>query len=278
MKILIVILASIVILIIIFLVIGRRAMNNRLERELIEFLAESGEAPQDVIKQEDLAGLPEPVMRYFEYANVVGSKKPGVVRLSHGGRFRPGEGRGWMDIEGYEYFTTEPPGFFWHGEISILPLVSIRARDRYFRGKGNMLIFLSAIILSDAAGREMDISSLLRYLSEAPLFPQALLPSENLKWEAVDSNSAKATLKDRGLEVSGVFHFSDSGEIIRFTTDERYRAAGVEQVRERWTVRFGKYKDLNGVMAPMRAEASWNMSTGDLSYADFLINEMEYRK
>ena len=52
----------------------------------------------------------------------------------------------------------------------------------------------SAVTLVNFGGREIDQSALVRYLTEAVYFPTALLPSRTLRWEELDSDSARATL------------------------------------------------------------------------------------
>ena len=81
----------------------------------------------------------------------------------------------------------------------------------------------SALTLVNFGGREIDQSALVRYLSEAVYFPTALLPSRTLRWEAVNDDSAKATLVHGGLCVSATFHFNARGQIVSLTTADRPR-------------------------------------------------------
>lgn len=98
-------------------------------------------------------------------------------------------------------------------------------------GKGHMLWKLfSALTLVNFGGREIDQSALVRYLSEAVWFPTALLPSRTLRWEALDSDSARATLVHGGLCVSAVFHFNARGQIVRLTTTDRPRSVAASRV------------------------------------------------
>jgi len=51
----------------------------------------------------------------------------------------------------------------------------------------------------------------VRFLSESPWYPTALLPGKNLHWKGLDSNSARAVLSDSGYSVSAVFTFGAGG-------------------------------------------------------------------
>ena len=115
----------------------------------------SGES--EVITEEDLEDLPEPVQRHLRYAGVVGRKRVNSVRLRQEGRFRQGEDDTWMGFEAEQYYTTEQPGFIWKTDMSILPLVSVVVRDKYYDGEGNMLIKLPPFIkIADARGDDID--------------------------------------------------------------------------------------------------------------------------
>jgi len=94
-----------------------------------------------------------------------------TVHLRHDGFFRPIPGARWFPIQGEEFFTLGPPRFVWHARMRMLPLLWIEARDSLVSGQGN--------------------------LAEAVWFPLALA-SDRIRWEPIDSNSARATLLGEG--------------------------------------------------------------------------------
>jgi hypothetical protein len=194
------------------------------------------------------------------------------ARLKHSGLFRTAVGQKWYPIEGEEYFTIEDPAFIWHAKLKMNPLVWIKARDFYHNGKGNMLVkLLSTITIADAKEEEIDQGALIRWLSETPWFPIALLPSEKLKWEPIDNNSAKVILTDKNLTVEGVFYFNEVGEVTQFKA-KRY----MDKILENWTCYHSDYRTVEGMQIPFSGEAVWNLESGDFSYAKFKINRIEY--
>ena len=46
----------------------------------------------------------------------------------------------WLPVEAKQYFSVQQPGFIWDADIKLAPLFHIAGRDKYFEGKGNMLI------------------------------------------------------------------------------------------------------------------------------------------
>lgn len=119
----------------------------------------------------------------------------------------------------------------------------------------------------------MNAGELVRYLGEAVWFPTALLPANGVEWEAIDDDSAKATLEHEGVSASLVFHFNERDEVERVTT-ERYRQEDDSFVP--WTGRFSHYEVRNGRRIPTDATVEWNPSEGDLRYWRASIERIEH--
>jgi hypothetical protein len=109
-------------------------------------------------------------------------------------------------------------------ESHIWGLFPFEGRDKYQDGHGNMLIKLMKLFtVADDKGKEMDESALVTILAEALIVPSYALQSY-ITWMAIDSMAAKATIRFRETEVSGVFYFNEAGENIRFETNDRYQS------------------------------------------------------
>ncbi len=235
------------------------------EKEVKRLFDASEDISDRVYTLDKLKGLPKPVQRYFKFSLQENQRFLSYARLKHGGEFRPKEK--WMQIKGEEYFTIQKPGFIWYAKV---PLIS--AKDMYLNGKGNFKIkLLSLIKIVDATGKEVDQGELLRWLGETPIFPTALLPSENLCWESIDDNSAKVFFTDSNLTVEGVFYFAESGEITQFKA-KRYK----DKTLEDWTGYYKDYKTVDGMKIPFSLEVVWNLKSGDFSYAKFNIETIEF--
>ena len=103
------------------------------------------------------------------------------------------------------------------------------------------------------------------------VFPTSLLPSEKLKWEPIDNDSAKVILIDKDLTVDGVFYFNEQGQITKFIAK---RCANKDM--EKWSVIYGNYKEIEGMQIPHHAEATWNLESGDFTYAKFSLDKVEF--
>ncbi len=218
-----------------------------------------------VYNSNQIRDLPLAVQRYFAYALQENQRYISYIRLKHSGQFRPS--KKWKSIKGEEYFSVQPPGFVWSGKVGF-----ISGQDAYYKGVGHFQIELLSIFkLIDTKGVNYDQGELLRWLSETPWFPTALLPSERLKWLPVDSNSAQVVLADQNIKVEGIFFFNEQGQIIKFKA-KRYN----EGVLEDWICSYGDYRENEGMYVPFHVEASWKLESEDLTYAKFDIDQINY--
>jgi len=265
-----IIIGVVVFVLAITIIIGGIMVKSQLEKEIEKLFSSSMDISDRVYSHEQIKGLPGPVQRYFRYSLQENPPYISYVRLKHGGEFRTKPNQKWMSIKGQEYFTVQNPGFVWFGKV---PLVS--AKDIYYDGKGNLKVKLLSIIkLVDAKGKNFDQGELLRWLAETPWFPTALLPSENLKWEPINNNSAKVIFSDKSLTIDGVFHFNEQGQITQFNA-KRFQDSSDDSL-ENWTCYYRDYKEVNDMQIPFSAEVVWNLKSGDFSYAKFKINKIEY--
>jgi len=277
MKKILLILGIVIVIFILFITISKILFDKKVVKEVGMLTEEGSKFQSKTFSFNDLEGLPEPVQRYFKYALRDGQEHIKFVRLKQVGEFRMKENQPWMPIKAEQYFTTEDPAFIWRVKFTMAPFIWIEGRDMYYQGKGNMLIkLLSTITVANAAGSEMDISTLIRFLAEAPWFPTALLPSDYIEWKEIDSNSARVVIKDKGYTASGIFTFNEKGEIIKFVTNDRYMEADGKYFKEQWAGYYRNYQEIEGMKIPTEGEVEWNLSDKDLSYAKLKITDIQY--
>jgi len=224
------------------------------------------------IKETDLYGLPEPVQRYLRFTGIIGKNEIRCARFRQQGQFRTDVKQKWFPLDAAQYVATEMPGFIWFAHMHMAPLVTVSARDRLSGGRGNMLVkLLSLIRLADAAGKEIDQGTLLRYLGEMVWYPTAFL-NRNIRWEPVDSRSARAIFTDGDMTVSGLFIFGDGGEVTSFKA-RRYMSSGNAATLEDWSAEIHDYREVDGIRIPRSAEVIWHLEAGDFSYARLEISD-----
>ncbi|UCB43747.1 MAG: hypothetical protein JSV77_03630 [Dehalococcoidales bacterium] len=245
------------------------------KEEIADLFNKQDKSKMKVITEDDLKGLPEPAQRYFRYSGVIGMAPVKTVSLKQKGFFRMKEGQKMMPMQAEQYYTTNPPSFIWYGEITPIPLISIKARDMFVNGKGSMLIKLLGLFkVGENCGIEMAQAALTRYLSETIWFPTALL-DESVSWTPVDTNSAKVIIEYAGIKASGLFYFDSKGQLKNFTT-ERYQVEGNALILRPWSTPIEAYKEINNLNIPYRGDAVWHLDGREFKYIEVEITELKY--
>ena len=269
------VLAIIAIVATIVIFIANMKFNQKVAKEVKELFAGISGSDDSVIQRSNLEKLPIPVKKWLEFSNIVGKEKVTSVRLKQKAVMRLKEAQSWMPVEAEQYFTVNEPGFIWKARIKAAPLFHIVGRDKYFEGKGSMLInALSLIKIADSSGKEINQGTLIRYLAETVWFPSAALNSY-ITWEEIDASSARATIDYRGITVSGVFNFNNIGEVTSFVA-KRYMENNGKYSLETWLVTMRNYKELDGIKIPTEGKVVWKLETGDFTWFKFEITEIEY--
>lgn len=263
-----------------------------LEFTAADALRDSGGVPSpSVITSDAYKDAPEPVRKYLEYA--LGEEQPNIkcVRLKQSGYFRflpttpgssasPGDPTAWKKLSGEAYVSVGRPGLAWSATIQLSPFSWVRGFAGYLRGRGSTHWKLCSLFsVEDIEGEKaLDTVALLRFLAEAPCYPMALVPSPYLRWEAVDSKSARAIITDCGLRASAVFRFNALGQIVGMrTTDSARSTGGGKLSRDPMCAYYRHYATMGGhhrLMVPTEVEAAWELASGEYSYAEIEVKDL----
>ncbi|MDH4173251.1 MAG: hypothetical protein OEZ09_04120 [Betaproteobacteria bacterium] len=226
-----------------------------------------------------LEGLPAPVQRYFRAVLRDGQPMVATARMEHAGTFNVSEaGEQWKSFASTQYVVTQRPGFDWDGRIAMVPGLPVRVHDAYVAGEGILhATLLGLATLADLRGtREMAQGELMRYLAEAPWYPTALLPSQGVRWEAVDESSARATLRDGEVAVTLLFRFDAQGLIAAVSATARGRVVEGKIVPTPWEGRWWDYEVREGMRVPTAGEVAWLLPGGAKPYWRGRVTRVTY--
>jgi len=227
----------------------------------------------------ELDSLPEPVQRFFSAALTPGQPMVIGVRLRHSGEFNMGQTKpAWKPFESSQRVAARRPGFVWEARIPMLAGLPAYVHDAYAAGEGVLNASLLGLFdVVDLRGTPaMAQGELLRYLAEAPWYPTALLPSQGVRWEAIDARSARAHLRDGDTEVSIVFFFGDDGLIERSRADARMRVVAGASLDQPWGGRYWNAQRREGMRIPIDAEVAWLEPHGPYPYWRARITDIAY--
>lgn len=274
-----VLIVSLIIAFLFFLLIIGRQKGEHEGKILVEKLQCDKVQKEQKVDFSQLENLPKPVQRYFRH--VLGDKSVIInkVIVTQEGGFRVKQDqKEYMKMEAKQYFCPLKKSFVWDAKIFIFPTFFIHIFDAFIDAKGVMKgKILSLFTLIDAQGKqELNEGSLQRYLAESVWFPTALLPSEGVRWNKVDENSAKATITKGNITVSLEFKFNEKGEIIEVFTPERYREVSGKYIQTPWRGFYSNYVLKNGYLFPLDAKVEWELEQGNYKYWQASVKNITY--
>lgn len=231
----------------------------------------------EVFTNEDIKNLPLPVQRYFKYCGFMGKTKMVNCRINCDKvMFRRGVDKPPMKTAYEQHnFVKQPTRMaYMCAKMFGIPF---EGRDKYQNGEGAMTGSLAKVFtLFNVTGKEMNQSALVTCLAESLLVPNMAIQSY-ITWEAIDNNHARGIINWNGIKATGIFSFSNDGEMISFQTNDRYMDGGDgKSEKVKWTCTVEDYIEVNGIKHPNVLKGIWNLPEGDFVYIDIKGVRMEY--
>ncbi len=268
--------ANLIIIVAIVFGYGIWHFNAMVKSELSSFLPQQLPSAS-TLTSEKIAELPTVVQQWLLRSNAVDRPITNTLHLDQNGAMRSTPDGKWMPVQAEQFFTVEHPGFYWMADVTMMPGVHLAGRDKYQEGHGHMLIkAFSLFPVADSKGPETDQGSMLRYLAETCWFPSAAV-REYIRWEQLDSVSAKATMRYGGVEASGTFHFTEEGDLKSFDALRYYDRKGGATL-EKWHIEndLTSFRDFEGIRIPTKSEVSWQLAGGDFTWYRLEITNVQY--
>lgn len=227
----------------------------------------------------ELEGLPAPVQHYFRAALREGQPIIAAASVELAGTINLSatEAR-WKPFTSGQRVVTRRPGFLWNAQVSMLPGVAVRVVDSYIAGEGLLRAAVLGLftVAEVRGGGEIARGEFMRFFAEAAWYPTALLPSQGVRWEAVDDASAHATMVDGTLTLTLLFRFNDAGLIESFRAEARSAGVGKDMVMLPWKGRFSNYRVQDGMTVPFTGEVAWVRPEGRKSYFLGSVTKLTY--
>jgi hypothetical protein len=247
-------------------------------------LLESARVPASVGRYEarEIEGLPAPVQRYFRAVLKDGQPFITTATFNFAGTFNMSANGGeqWKPFTSTQLAVVHRPGFLWNGRISMLPGLAAHVHDSYIAGVGTLHVaMLGLFTVADVQdGGEAARGELMRYFAEMAWYPTALLPSQGVRWDAVNDRSANATLVDGPITLTLLFRFDEAGLITTIYADARGASIGKDgiMVLMPWECKVYSYERRDGMLVPTVGEAAWMRPDGRKPYFIGNLTSMAY--
>ena len=254
-----------------------RTLTRRLEAARID---EKVRPPSPALfDSRELEGLPAPVQRYFRAVLKDGQPIIAAVTVELVGTFNlSATGEQWKPFISRQRVVTRRPGFLWDAQVAVLPGVPVRVVDGYIAGEGLLhAAVLGLFTVADLhGGGEIARGELMRFFAEMAWYPTALLPSQGVRWDAIDDASANATIVDGPLTLTLLFRFNEAGLITSVRAEARGAMVGKEMVKIPWEGSWSDYQARDGMMVPVKGEAAWLRPEGRKPYFHGTLTSLTY--
>ena len=150
----------------------------------------------------ELQGLPPPVQRYFRAVLTDGQPIIAAATIEMTGTMNmSATAEQWKPFSSRQRVVTRKPGFLWDARVDMFPGLPAHVEDSYIAGHGRLIArVLGLFTVADSQGvGEIARGEFMRYFAESPWYPTALLPSQGVRWQAVDDACANATLDRKSV-------------------------------------------------------------------------------
>lgn len=266
-------LANLLLLIPMLTSIAGSRFEHSYEQDVRHLLNVSEPDTAALLTEADLSGLPMPVQQYIRYTGAVGKHRIHNFRVSFKGEMRE-KGKDWFPFTSEQHNFIQPAArlFFMKAKIKGLPAFGYHA---YKSGSARMLIkLLSVFPVVDIQNKELFRTETVTYFNDLCLMAPAALIDERIKWEAVDSLSAKATFTNEGVSIAARLEFNEEGQLVNFFSDDRMDVNAGEYFTFSTPVR--EYREFDGYRLPAYGEAVWHYPEGAFAYGKFEFKAVEY--
>lgn len=228
---------------------------------------------EKVLTETDLEHLPQCVQNYIKYCGWVGKTIPLNCKMVTTGKFKMGKKKKFTPIktEQYNFFTGTSRFFYIKNKV-------VGGRDKYHKGKGNMLIKLfQRFKIGEVTGYFMDASGLVTYLNDICLIAPFELIKKDYSWKEIDDYSAEVTLKDGDKTATATLIFNEKYQMINFITNDRYYAPDDKNYKKvKWTTPVEGYFNQDGINLPKQADAIWHFPDEDFHYVRLFVDVVVY--
>jgi len=230
---------------------------------------------------QELEGLPAPVQRYFRAVLEDGQPIISAATLEMAGTMNmSATGEQWKPFTSRQQVVTRNPGFLWDAEVAMFPGLPAHVEDSYIAGHGRLIAKVFGLFtVADSQGTgEIARGEFMRYFAESPWYPTALLPSQGVRWQAVDDACANATLVDGPITLTLLFRFNDAGLIASVRAESRGAGVGKDGVMVMlpWDCALSDYQPQGGMLIPMTGEAAWVQPEGRKVYFVGRVKKLSY--
>ncbi len=261
--------ANVIMLAAIILNYGTYRFEKGYQKDVKENLQRTNMLKTDLLTEADLLLLPGPVQRYLKYAGVLNKPKLKNIRIVFKGQMRE-KGKGFFPFTCEQYNSFDEPTRLFFMKATMKGF-TVAGYHRYSNATALMDIRLFGLFpVVKKAGKDMDQAETVTLFNDMCLMAPATLIDKRITWQAIDSNSAKATFTNHAITISAILYFNEQGQLVDFISNDR------DVNHYPFSTPVSNYKNINGINIMTYGEAIWHYPDGKFVYGKFNLKEVEY--
>ncbi len=228
-----------------------------------------------ILKESDIAHMPPPVRKYIAYTGILGKEKIQNARIEFDERMYRKAGTEPLvsSSEQFNFYGRPARIFYMKSRMFGIPL---RILHSYSEEKAEMQVRAASLFDTvNISGEDLTMAETVTVLNDMCLLVPGALVSEKIKWQNIDSTSAKVFFENGKYRVSAVLYFNDKGELINFISEDRSALQDDGSLKKaNWSTPVRDYREFHGIRAPSYGEAVWHYPEGDFVYGKFMLKDI----
>ncbi len=252
---------------------GSWGFENLFNIDVSGNIESSSKIEKTLLTEKDIEHLPPPVQRYLKYAGVINKEKVNNVKIVFDVEMRE-KGKDWFKATSVQYNFFDEPTRLFYMKAKMFGM-TVPGYHRYVEAKATMDIRLFGLFpIIKQSGDIMNKTETVTLFNDMCLMVPATLIDKRIQWEPIDSLTTKATFTNRGISISAILYFNETGQLINFTSDDRTSISDMKQYR--FSTPVAGYKNINGINVMSGGEAIWYYPDGKFTYGKFNLKSIQY--
>jgi hypothetical protein len=204
--------------------------ERKFEADVKRHIAQTIFSENDLLTEADIATLPSPVQKYIRYTGAVNKPKVKNMKINFDGEMRD-KGKDFFKFNSVQYNFFDDPTRLFFMKAKMYG-TSVPGYHCYQRERATMQIKLFGLFnVVNIKGTEMNKAETVTVFNDMCLMAPAALIDKRIEWTSIDSLSAKATFTNGVNKISALLYFNQQGQLINFTSDDRYAIGDMKQYR-----------------------------------------------
>ncbi len=215
--------------------------------------------------------LPKSIEGYIQKSGLEKSPYKTLV-LQLEGKYRNKPSSKWMNIHALALLRPSAD-MLWGIRLKSNPIVTFHAIETYHDQKAAMQMLLFGIIPTGEIDNEAFARSELARLLAYGVYNPALLKIASVEYNPLDERRVEATIRDKNLSASVIFHIAPSGDITEVTSGDRIRplkSGGMQKAL--WRMQILSYGEFDGLRMPKETKEEWIVEGNALPYSKTLLD------